>query len=277
MICKIKYFTNHTPSPMRNCGSSEIKVNIIVKNNRKNFQKVPLKQLTTLFFCVIINGAYCSKKKKSHERDIFYKKMRTRDTEKYNEIIETINDLFFENGQVPSTREIGEAIGMPNGTLMRYLNWMREEGMIDFDDGKARSIMTDVIRKSKVKSKPIPIVGSIACGTPALAEENIDSYISLSTEFLGRGQCFFLRASGESMINAGIDDGDLVLIKQQQSAWDGQIVVALTEDGETTLKRFYRDDKLKKIRLRPENDSMEDILVESCQIQGVAIKVIKDL
>ncbi|MCL2861064.1 MAG: transcriptional repressor LexA [Firmicutes bacterium] len=203
--------------------------------------------------------------------------MRIRNKEKYNEIIEAINDLFFDSGQIPSIREIGDAVRMPIGSLMRYLGWLREDGLIEYDDGKYRGITTDIIRKAKCGHKPIPIVGTIACGTPALAEENIDSYISISTEFLGRGQYFFLRASGESMIEAGIDDGDLVLIKQQEHAWDGQIVVALTEDGETTLKRFYRDDKLKMIRLRPENSEMEDVLVRECQIQGIAIKVIKDL
>ena len=203
--------------------------------------------------------------------------MRVRNKDKYGEIVAAINDLFLESGQAPSVREIGEAVRMPIGSLMRYLGWMREEGLVDYEDGKYRGISTEETRKAKVRAKPIPIVGSIACGTPTLSEVNIESYISLSTEFLGRGDHYFVKASGESMIDIGINPGDLVLVKQQEEAYNGQIVVILTEDGENTLKRYYRDDKLKMIRLRPENSAMEDILVKECRIQGVAIMVIKDL
>ena len=203
--------------------------------------------------------------------------MRSRDKSKYDKIVEAINDLYFESGQVPNTREIGEAVKMPRGSLMRYLGWMRDEGVIDYEDGQYRGISTEAIKKAKGGHKPIPIVGSIACGTPTLAEENIDSYITISTEFIGQGDYYFLKASGNSMIEAGINDGDLVLVRQQQEANNGQIVVILTEDGENTLKRYYRDDNIQMIRLRPENSAMEEILVKECRIQGVAIKVIKDL
>ena len=203
--------------------------------------------------------------------------MRLRNKEKYGEIVAAINDLFLDSGQAPSVREIGEAVRMPVGSLMRYLGWMREEGLVDYDGGKYRGITTEETRKAKVKAKPIPLVGTIACGTPTLSEENIESYISLSTEFLGRGDHFFLKASGESMIEIGIHLGDLVLVRQAEEAYNGQIVAVLTDEGETTLKRYFRDDKEQKIRLRPENSAMEDILVEECRIQGIAIMVIKDL
>jgi repressor LexA len=203
--------------------------------------------------------------------------MRVRNKDKYGEIVEAIDDLFFSSGQVPNVREIGAAVKMPVGSLMRYLGWMREEGIIDYDDGKYRGIVTDKIRKARPRVKPIPIVGSIACGTPALAEENIDSYISISTELLGRGDFFFLRASGDSMTKVGIDHGDLVLVRETQEAYEGDIIVALTDEGENTLKRYHIDRKRKKVILKPENDDHQDIVVNSVQIQGIAIKVLKDL
>ena len=204
--------------------------------------------------------------------------MRVRDTKKYKEIVEAINDCFFETGQSPSIREIAAAVKLPLATLRRYLVWMSEEGIIDYDEKKYRSVATATTRKAKRSGiKHIPIVGSIACGTPVLAEENIDGYVAMSTEFLGRGQYYFLRASGKSMIEAGIDNGDLVLVKQQESARNGDIVVALTGDEENTLKRYYRDDAKRLIRLSPENSAMEDIYVKECRIQGVAVKVLKDL
>ena len=122
----------------------------------------------------------------------------------------------------------------------------------------------------------LPIVGDIACGTPILAEENIESYLTISGDFLGTGNFFVLKASGSSMINAGINDGDYVVVRQQNSADEGQIVVALVDD-EATLKRYYRDDKQKKIRLHPENDNMDDMYFDNIEIQGIAVKVIKDL
>jgi len=120
------------------------------------------------------------------------------------------------------------------------------------------------------------VLGSVSCGVPRFAEENIEEYVSLPEALFGRGEFFILKAKGDSMIDAGIDDGDLVVIRQQSSAEDGQIVVALIDD-EATLKRFYRDDKNKRVRLHPENEAMEDIFVDDCIIQGIAVKVIKDL
>ena len=101
--------------------------------------------------------------------------------------------------------------------------------------------------------------------------------MTISGDFLGAGNYFVLMAKGESMINAGIDDGDYVVIRQQPSAEEGQIVVAMVEDGEATLKRYYKDKRRKKVRLHPENDEMEDMFFDSIEIQGVAVKVIKNL
>ena len=191
--------------------------------------------------------------------------------------MEFVNDYFFDRSRPPNLREISDAVKMPTSTTRRYLVWMAEEGIIDYDERQSRGVSTDVIRKAKSGSRCIPVVGSIACGTPALAEVNIDSYISISTEITGRGNFYFLKASGDSMIDIGIESGDLVLIKEQNYADEGQIVVALADGMDTTLKRYYKDHDKKMIRLKPENSAMKDILVKDCQIQGIAIKVIKDI
>ena len=121
-----------------------------------------------------------------------------------------------------------------------------------------------------------PILGRIACGIPKFAEENIEEYVRLPVALFGKGNFFILRAYGDSMIEAGIDDGDLVLIRQQNYADEGQIVVALMED-DATLKRYYPEPENQRIRLHPENSRMDDIYVDYCEIQGVAVKVLKDL
>ena len=144
-------------------------------------------------------------------------------------------------------------------------------------NGGYYGIETMEMKRTPKKFAVMPIVGSIACGSPILAEENIESYLSISPEFLGPGEFFILRAKGESMINAGINDGDLVIIKKQSTADEGQIVVALTEEGECTLKRYYLDRRRRKIRLHPENDEMEDMCFDKIQIQGVAVKIIQDI
>lgn len=121
-----------------------------------------------------------------------------------------------------------------------------------------------------------PILGKVSCGVPKFAEENIEEYVRLPVALFGRGQFFILRANGDSMIEADINDGDLVLIRQQNYADEGQIVVALMDD-EATLKRYYPEPEKQRIRLHPENSQMDDILVSDCIIQGVAVKVLKDL
>ena len=133
------------------------------------------------------------------------------------------------------------------------------------------------MQKAMKNVNELAIVGRIACGTPILAEENIESYLTISGDFLGAGEFFALRAKGNSMINAGIDDGDIVIIKKQSAADEGQIVVAMVEDGDCTLKRYFIDRRKKKIRLHPENDNMEDMFYDKVEIQGIAVKIIKDI
>ena len=126
------------------------------------------------------------------------------------------------------------------------------------------------------KHSQAAIVGSIPCGSPQYEEEHIEAYVSLPESIFGSGEFYILRASGNSMIEAGIDDGDLVVIKKQKTANEGDIVVALV-DNQNTLKRYYIDRKKRCVRLHPENSSMKDIYVKECIIQGVAHHVIKAL
>ena len=120
------------------------------------------------------------------------------------------------------------------------------------------------------------ILGAVSCGVPTLEEEYAEEYVSLPVSMFGNGTFFLLRANGESMIDAGISPGDLVLVRKQSEAMDGDIVVALV-GNENTLKRYFVDKENQKIRLHPENKTMKDIIVSDCEIQGVAVKVIKDL
>jgi len=182
-----------------------------------------------------------------------------------------INSFRNRQGSTPSVRQIASGVGLAVGTVSKYLSYMRENGVLDYDGH--RNITT---RKSKglMNMLYVPLLGSVSCGIPKFAEENIDEYVCLPESLFGRGEFFLLRARGDSMIGAGIEDGDLVLIRQQSTADYNQIVVALVDD-EATLKRFRP--KENHICLHPENKRYEDIIVDSCLIQGVAVKVIKDL
>ena len=199
--------------------------------------------------------------------------MRRRNVELMNRIIEFAEQYYLENSSSPSVRTIAARFGIGVSTAYRYLLEMDERGLITYD---GKRISNDRIEKLNSNSGVIraAVVGSIACGIPNLAEENVEEYVSLPRSMFGDGEFFILRANGESMIDAGIETGDLVVIRKQACAEDGQIVVALVED-EATLKRLYRDKG--KVRLHPENRAMDDIIVDDCIIQGVAVKVIKDL
>lgn len=189
------------------------------------------------------------------------------------EICEYAEQYYLQHGQSPSTTKIAEAVGVSRGTAYKYLVAMNDNGMIEYD---GQDIQTPVTKKLNKDTSQTAIVGSIPCGSPQYEEENIEEYISLPTAIFGKGEFFILRASGDSMIEAGIDDGDLVVIRKQVYADEGEIVVALV-DNQNTLKRFYRDEENQKIILHPENKRLKDIVVDECFIQGVACHVIKSL
>ena len=198
-----------------------------------------------------------------------------KNTELFSQIEEHVNRYKEQNnGASPSVREIANEVGVNPSTVSRYLKHMREQGMIDY--GGHRNITTAENRKTRTETTKVAVLGSVSCGIPKFAEENIEEYVRLPIALFGNGEFFILRANGDSMINAGIEDGDLVLIRRQSYADEGQIVVALMED-EATLKRYYPEPHERRIRLHPENDSLCDIYVPDCVIQGVAVRVLKNL
>lgn len=199
--------------------------------------------------------------------------MRSKSPELMSQICKYAEQYYLQNGHSPSTTKIAEAVGISRGTAYKYLVEMDDRGMIKYD---GKEIQTPVTKKVNKDNSQTAIVGSIPCGTPEYEEENVEEYVSLPNAIFGKGDFFILRASGNSMIEAGIDDGDLVVIRKQVSAEEGDIVVALV-DNQNTLKRFYRDEENKKIILHPENKKMKDIVVDECYIQGVACHVIKSL
>lgn len=192
--------------------------------------------------------------------------------ERIQHILQFIEEYQKENGVSPSNREIAEGTGYPPVSVSRYLQYMKEQNMISFSG--CRSITLNDMTTTYQRMVSVPVVGDISCGTPYEVEENIEEYIRLPSSMFGSGNYFLLRANGDSMIDAGIEKGDLVLIRQQNTANEGEIVVALI-DNETTLKRFYYEPLRRQIRLHPENEQYEDRYYDEIQIQGIAVKVIK--
>ena len=197
--------------------------------------------------------------------------MRSKDKTLMAAIEKFVSDYTDSNGISPTMQEVADGVGSSKATVQRYIAQLCEDGILDYSGYRT---MTST--KTKAAAIRVPVLGTIACGIPKFAEENIEEYVRLPVALFGKGNFFILRAYGDSMIEAGINNGDLVLIRQQNYADEGQIVVALMED-EATLKRFYPEPKKHRIRLHPENSRMDDIYVDNCEIQGVAVKVLKDL
>lgn len=199
--------------------------------------------------------------------------MQHMNTEYFRLIEDYINDYREATGGCsPTLADIAGGLGLAKSTVSKYLKRMKEEGKVDF--AGHRNIVTRRMREDAEGLCRVPVLGAVACGLPILAEENIEEYVRVPVALFGRGEFFFLRAKGDSMIGAGIEDGDLVLVRRQETAEYNQIVVALIGD-EATLKRFRPESGY--IRLHAENPRYDDILVESCLLQGVAVKVIRDL
>lgn len=201
--------------------------------------------------------------------------MRTKNQELMTKMINFIDSEYQKNGLAPTLREIATEFNITSACVSHYLTEMKEKGLIQ-SSGKSRGVKTSKMQSMLNEVSYLPVVGSIACGTPILAEENIEKYLPVPNDFLGAGKFFILRANGNSMIKVGIEDGDYVIVKQQETAEIGQIVVALIND-EATLKRYYLDNGKQQVRLHPENDEMKDMYFKNIVIQGIAVKVIKDL
>lgn len=191
-----------------------------------------------------------------------------------------VDQYFCDTHSFPSIGEIAQGVGIPRTTAYRYLVEMDNRGMIQYD-GKSRTIITPMIRKFAPASAPCPLVGSIPCGAAQTEEENVREYISLPVSLFGNGKFYILEASGDSMVDVGIDDGDLVVIRTDCTAEVGDIVVALTEDNESTLKVFGGvDEKAERAVLEYRNQAKypdQKIFVRQLVIQGIAKHVIKAL
>ena len=185
---------------------------------------------------------------------------------KQNEIYEFLKTYTDNKGYPPSVREICEAVGLKSTSSVHgHLKRLESKGLIKRDPTKPRAleIIDSSIKKEMVN---IPIVGKVTAGMPILANENVEDIFPIPLDYVKHNkELFMLNISGNSMINAGIFDGDLAIIEKCQTARNGDIVVALIEN-EATLKRFYREDG--HIRLQPENDNMDAIIVDNCIILG---------
>lgn len=204
--------------------------------------------------------------------------MRSRNASYYQTILNYVNKYFDDVGRSPSTREIEAGTGISRPTVQRYLRELSERGEINYDGH--RGIITDYMRSGNEGTRPVLMGNSIPCGSlNEVCDAELES-IRMPTALIGQGDFFLLRARGNSMINAGIDDGDLVLIRRCESVRQGRIAAFLYDGTDTTLKRYKQD--ANAIYLIPENDEMEPIVIRGQDrarlvIQGEAVMVMKDL
>lgn len=200
--------------------------------------------------------------------------MRKKSIELKTRIVDYINDAFRCNNKIPTIREIASELSISKSCVSNYIQEMTREGMLEKSEGWY-GVRTKEMQMPK-NFTMLPVVGIASCGQMKFTEQNIERQIAVPSDWLGSGKYFVVVTEGNSMINAGITDGSSVIIRMQNTAEEGQIVIARTED-ETTLKRYYIDRQKKKIRLHPENDSLQDMYFDNIEIQGIAVKVFKDL
>ena len=196
-------------------------------------------------------------------------------TKKQTEILEYIKSQILNKGYPTSVRDICTAVNLKStSSVHAHLETLEKNGYIRRDPTKPRAIeiIDDNFNLTRREVVNVPLIGQVAAGQPLLAVENITSYFPIPAEFIPKEEVFMLNVKGESMVNAGIYDGDQIIVKQQSTASNGEIVVALVDDS-ATVKRFYKENG--HIRLQPENDFMEPIIVDSCEIIGKVIGLIR--
>ncbi|WLR46869.1 transcriptional repressor LexA [Halobacillus litoralis] len=196
-------------------------------------------------------------------------------SKRQQEILDFIKEQVLAKGYPPSVREIGQSVGLASSsTVHGHLSRLEKKGYIRRDPTKPRAI--EVIELEEDHSIPrseasyAPVIGKVTAGSPITAVENIEEYVPLPDSLAGSDDnTFVLIVQGESMIEAGILDGDMVIVRQQQTAQNGDIVVAMTEDEEATVKRFFKERN--HVRLQPENATMEPILLQDVSILGKVV------
>ena len=192
--------------------------------------------------------------------------------ENQQKILDFIKSEIEEKGYPPSVREICAAVGLRStSTVHAHLNHLEAQGLIRRDPTKPRAL--EVVDGTQPRGRSVPLVGRVTAGQPILAIENIDEYLTLPQSVLGQGKMFSLRVEGESMIDAGIMDGDIVVLRQQDTAENGEIVVAMTDEDEATLKRIYYE--ADRVRLQPENPTMSPIYVKRATVLGKLVALIR--
>lgn len=192
-------------------------------------------------------------------------------TPKQQEILEYIKETILKKGYPPAVREICEAVRLKStSSVHSHLETLEKNGYIRRDPTKPRTIeiIDDCFNLTRREVVNVPLIGTVAAGQPLLAEENIENYYPIPVELLPNKETFMLHVKGDSMINAGIFDGDQIIVEQRSSARNGEIVVALVDDS-ATVKRFYKEDGF--YRLQPENDSMDPIIVDQVEVLGRVI------
>jgi repressor LexA len=205
-------------------------------------------------------------------------------TDRQRQILDFLMKYVDGHGYPPTVREIGEAVGLASpSTVHAHLANLERAGFLRRDPTKPRAIELRREPKAPVAAETdvhkLPLIGEVAAGGPLLAEDNIEGYLAVPEPLSRGGEEFLLRVKGESMINAGILDGDIVVVRREQDARNGDIVVALAGEDETTneatVKRFFSDNG--RVRLQPENDALEPIYAEHVQILGKVIGVFRQL
>ena len=198
-------------------------------------------------------------------------------TKKQTEILEYIKSQILNKGYPPSVRDICTAVNLKStSSVHAHLETLEKNGYIRRDPTKPRAIeiIDDNFNLTRREVVNVPLIGQVAAGQPLLAVENITSYFPIPAEFIPKEEVFMLNVKGESMVNAGIYDGDQIIVKQQSTASNGEIVVALVDDS-ATVKRFYKENG--HYRLQPENDTMDPIIVDNCEIIGRVVAVMRYL
>jgi len=199
-------------------------------------------------------------------------------TERQQRILRAINEFTAERGYPPSVREIGERVGLSSSsTIHAHLKALEKRGLISRDPTKPRAMRSGVqlLAAPAPDVVVMPILGKVAAGVPITAQEDVEGELALSAGFVPRvSDAFMLRVAGESMVEAAILDGDLIMVRPQRTANNGEIVVAMM-DGEATVKRFYREPG--RIRLQPENRTMEPIYASDVEIIGRVEAVVRRL
>ncbi|WP_302962770.1 transcriptional repressor LexA [uncultured Adlercreutzia sp.] len=205
-------------------------------------------------------------------------------TRRQQAVLDCIEACIREKGYGPTVREVCQTLGLSSpSTVHVHLKALEDKGYIKRDPLKSRSIAltypideapSAALADSYSKLVNVPLVGDVAAGSPILAQENITDTITLPTDIVGDAPSFMLSVRGDSMVEVGINDGDYVVVKEQPVANNGDIVVAIVDDG-ATVKRFYKETD--HIRLQPENSSMEPIIVSDCSIAGKVVAVFRRL